>query len=144
MTLFAEVLRLLRKEGAEDIVVFGGGRRGHRGVRRRAPRTSWCSAAGSSPRTASPSCWTSVWRASSHRAHRAGRSPAGCTPAWAARWRPDGSRAAPPRDRRTGGGAERRGAGRPLAGECRRPRGCQCVGGQLPVRSAETGPERRT
>lgn len=25
MTLFAEVLRLLRKEGAEDIVVFGGG-----------------------------------------------------------------------------------------------------------------------
>ncbi|MDP9685048.1 hypothetical protein J2S47_005550 [Streptomyces griseoviridis] len=50
-----------------------------------------------------------MWRASSHRAHRAGRSPAGCTPAWAARWRPDGSRAAPPRDRRTGGGAERRG-----------------------------------
>ncbi|GGT25266.1 hypothetical protein GCM10010240_67130 [Streptomyces griseoviridis] len=36
------------------------------------------------------------------------------------------------------------GAGRPLADECRRPRGCQCVGGQLPVRSAETGPERRT
>ncbi|GGU66861.1 hypothetical protein GCM10010259_66370 [Streptomyces daghestanicus] len=25
MTLFAEVLRLLREEGAEDIVVFGGG-----------------------------------------------------------------------------------------------------------------------